>query len=277
MSQPATGAERVWVPWTRLLGPLLSWRLPVRVLERNVLAYRRSWLIFVAGFLEPLLFLLAIGIGVGELAGDVTGPSGQPISYRLFVAPGLLAISAMNGVVFDATFNFFFKFKYAHTYDAMLATPVGVRDVTRGELSWTLVRSGIYATGLLVTMLALGLVESWWAVLAVPAALLIGFGFAGVGFAATTFMRSFVDFDFINVAILPLFLFSGTFFPLSQYPGVLEAIVRITPLYQGVAIERALVLGDLDWTLLLHAAYLAAMGVIGMRVATRRMSRLLQP
>ena len=269
--------QRVRVPQTRLLGPLLAWRLPLRIVERNVLAYRRSWLIFVAGFLEPMLFLLAIGIGVGELAGDVSGPGGQAIPYDVFVAPGLLAVSAMNGVVFDATFNFFFKFKYARTYDAMLATPVGVRDVTRGELSWTLVRSGIYATGFLVTMVALGLVESWWAVLAVPAALLIGYGFAGAGFAATTFMRSFIDFDFINVAILPLFLFSGTFFPLSQYPAALEAIVRITPLYQGVAIERALILGDLDWTLLVHAAYLLAMGAIGMRVATRRMGRLLQP
>ena len=251
-------------------------RRPWRIVERNLLAYRRSWLVFVSGFVEPVFYLFAIGVGVGALAGDVSGPDG-PIPYRLFVAPGMLAVSAMNGVVFDATFNFFFKFKYAKTYDAMLATPVGVRELIRGEMAWSLLRAATYALIFLATMLAFGLVESWWAILAVPAAVLIGFAFAGAGFAATTFMRSFVDFDYVNVFIIPLFLFSATFFPLSQYPSAVQVIVRLTPLYQGVAIERGLVLGDVRWSLLANVAYLVVMGAVGMRIAARRMGRLLQP
>ena len=140
-----------------------------------------------------------------------------------------------------------------------------------------MLRGAVYSSGFLVTMLVFGLVPSWWAVLAVPAAVLIGFGFAGAGLAATTFMRSFIDFDYVNMAVVPLFLFSATFFPLSRYPGALEAIVRVTPLYQGVVLERALVLGDLHATLVLNAAYLVAMGWLGLRVATRRIGRLLQP
>lgn len=250
---------------------------PWHVVERNVTAYRRAWLMFVSGFAEPLLFLLAVGMGVGALAGDITGPGGEAIPYQLFVAPAMLAVSSMNGVVFDATFNFFFKYKYAGIYETILATPVSVRELLRGELFWNLIRSAVYSSVFLVVMLALGLIESPWAVLALSAALLIGFGFAGVGYAATTFMRSFVDFDYVNAVILPLFLFSGTFFPVSQYPGALEWVVRCSPLYQGVALQRALILGDLSWTLVLNVAYLAVMGYVGLRIATHRMGKLLQP
>ena len=94
-------------------------------------------------------------------------------------------------------------------------------------------------------MLIMGLVGSWWALLALPAAVLISFGFAGAGIAATTFMRSWTDFDFVNLALIPMFLFAATFFPLSQYPTGLQWVVRCTPLYQGVALERGLTTGQL--------------------------------
>jgi len=110
-----------------------------------------------------------------------------------------------------------------------------------------------------------------------PAALLIAFGFAGAGIAATTFMRSWTDFDFVNLALIPMFLFAATFFPLSQYPDALQVVVRCTPLYQGVAIERGLTTGQLEWSMLLNAAYLVVMGTVGLRVATARLRRLLQP
>ena len=252
------------------------WR-PVRIVERNALAYRRIWYVFLTGFAEPILYLLSIGVGVGGLVGDLPGAGGRPVSYETFVAPGLLAAAAMNGAIFDTTFNFFVKFKYMHTYDAMLATPLEVDEVATGEVAWALLRGTIYATGFLVTMLALGLVESGWAVLAVPGAVLIGLGFAGAGLAATTWMRSFIDFDYVNLAIVPLFLFSATFFPLSRYPDALSWVVRCTPLYQGVALERGLVLGDIRWTLLLNAAYLGVMGWVGIRIASARLGRLLQP
>ena len=249
---------------------------PMRVIERNALAYRRMWLVFITGFGEPLLFLLSIGVGVGGLVGTID-VAGHAVPFKSFVAPALMAAAAMNGAVFDVTFGFFYKFKYAKTFDAMLATPLGIRDVALGEMGWALLRGTIYAAFFLATMVALALVESWWAVLAVPAAMLIGFGFAGSGMAATTYMRSFVDFDKVNLVFIPLFLFSATFFPLSRYPAGVEWIVRATPLYQGVALERGLCLGDISWTLLAHAAYLAAMGAIGTRIAVRRLSKLLQP
>ena len=249
----------------------------LRVVERNVLAYRRMWLAFVTGLFEPLLYLLSIGIGVGGLVGKVPGPGGQPIPYDQFVAPGLMAAAAMNGAVLDTTFNFFFKFKYAHTYDAMLATPLEVGDVAQGELTWALIRGAIYSAAFLLTMLVLGLVGSWWAVLALPAAALIAFGFAGAGIAATTYMRSWTDFDFVNLALIPMFLFAATFFPLSQYPVGLQWVVRCTPLYQGVALERGLTTGQLTWTMLLNVTYLTILGTVGLRVATRRLRQLLQP
>jgi lipooligosaccharide transport system permease protein len=249
----------------------------VRVVERNTIAYRRMWLAFVTGLVEPLLYLLSIGIGVGGLVGKVPGPGGQPIPYEQFVAPGLMAAAAMNGAVLDTTFNFFFKFKYAHTYDAMLATPLEVGDVARGELLWALIRGGVYSAVFLVTMLLMGLVSSWWAVLALPAAVLIAYAFAGAGIAATTFMRSWTDFDFVNLALIPMFLFAATFFPLSQYPTGVQWVVRCTPLYQGVALERGLTTGQLTWTMLLNVTYLAALGTIGLRIATRRLKHLLQP
>ncbi|HEX6235811.1 MAG TPA: ABC transporter permease [Acidimicrobiales bacterium] len=249
----------------------------LRVVERNVRSYLRMWPAFVSGFVEPVFYLLSIGIGVGALVGDVPGPGGTPIRYEQFVAPAMMATAAMNGAVFDATYNFFFKFKYAKTFDGMLATPLNVHDVVRGELLWSLLRGTIYAVAFLVTMWALGLTPSAWSVLTVPTVMLIGFAFAGAGLAFTTFLRSFTDFDWINLTIMPLMLFSATFFPIDRYPDAVGALVRLSPLYQGVAIQRGLVLGELSGWLLVHAAYLAAMGWLGLRVAGRRLGRLLQP
>lgn len=257
-----------------LLSPVLS-RRAARVLERNVLAYRRMWYVFLTGFIEPILYLLSIGVGVGRLVGPLSAGGTHVVSYREFVAPGLLAVAAMQGAILDTTFNFFVKFKYVHTYDAMLATPLDPRDIAEGEVSWALLRGAVYAAAFTVTMASLGLVRSWWALAAVPAAVLIGFAFAGMGMGGTAFMRSWKDFDFVMLAILPLFLFSGTFSPLSAYPSTLRWVVRVTPLYQGVAIERSLVLGRLSWALVGHAAYLAVAGAVGVAVASRRMGRLL--
>ena len=260
----------------RVLPPLTGRQRPWRLVERNVRAYRRGWILFATGFFEPILFLLSIGIGVGELVGKLP-VGGHPVSYREFVAPGLLASAAMNGALLDTTFNFFIKYKYSHTYDAIVATPVGAGDIATGEITWALMRGAIYSTAFLFTMLLFGLVPSWWALLAVPAAVLIGFTFASIGLACTTYMRSWVDFDYVNVALVPLFLFSATFFPISQYPAGLQAVIRVTPLYQGVVLVRGLVLGQVEWTLLVHVAYLVIAGAIGLRIAARRIVRLLQP
>ena len=249
----------------------------VHVIERQLRVYRRYWAILLAGFADPILFLGSIGIGVGQLVHTLPGPAGRPVDYAVYVAPGLLATAAMNGAVIDTTFGFFVNYKYGHVYDGMLATPMRVLDVAIGEVAWSLLRGAAYSAVFLAVMAALGYVESPWALLALPVAVVIGMAFAAAGLAATTWMRSFVDFDFVNLGLVPLFLFSGVFFPLTRYPGWLQAVVRCTPLYQGVEVERRLILGALEPTMLLHVAYLLLMAVAGVAVASRRLSRLLQP
>jgi lipooligosaccharide transport system permease protein len=246
-----------------------------RLVERNVMTYRRTWIVLVSGFFEPLFYLLGIGFGIGALVGNVTGPDGHAISYGVFVAPGLLASSAMNGAIYDSTFNIFFKLRYAKTYDAILSTPLGINDIAVGEITWALIRGTLYAIGFLAVMLLLGLVESPWVILALPAAMLIGFAFAAVGMAATTWVRSWTDFDYVFVVTLPLFLFSSTFYPLSVYPEPLRTIVSLTPLSRCIDLLRSLALGQLSPVLLVDVAYLLVMGGVGLWVVSRRLDKLL--
>ena len=245
------------------------------LVERNVYVYRHTWMYILSGFFEPLFYLGSIGFGLGALVGTVNGPGGLPISYQLFVAPGLLASAAMNGAIMEGTFNFFFKLRYNKTFDAILATPLSAGDVAVGELVWALIRGGIYAIAFLIVMAILGLIVSPWLVLALPAALLIGFAFGAVAMAATSFMRTWQDFDLIQLVILPMFLFSGTFYPIDAYPEALRVLVQLTPLYQGVDLLRSLAVGHLDGVLLGRVAYLAIMGVAGLWVVSRRLDKLL--
>ena len=262
-------------------GPVLRvWpavgRRAARLFERNVVVYRSSWLILASGLAEPLFYLGSVGLGFGHLVGTVPVDGGT-VPYTDFVAPALLAASAMNGAIFDSTFNVFFKIKYMKTYDAVLATPVAPLDIAVGEVAWSLTRGLIYATAFLIVMLGMGLVHSWWAVLALPAASLVGFCFAGLGIAATCYMRSWQDFEFIQLVTLPMFLFSATFYPLSAYSPAIQHIVQVTPLYSGVALLRGLTLGQVGPETLLHAAYLAVLGVAGVAIASRRLGRRLLP
>jgi lipooligosaccharide transport system permease protein len=245
------------------------------LVERNIMSFRHGWIALVTGFAEPVFYLFSLGVGLGGLVRFVTTDGGQSVPYAHFVAPALLAASAMNGAVFDSTFNVFFKLKFARLYDSVLATPMGPRDVAVGEISWSLMRGGLYAAAFLVVAWLTGAVHSWWALLALPAATFIGFAFSAVGMFATTFMRSWVDFDYVTLAIQPMFLFSATFFPLATYPGAVQWVVRATPLYHGVALERALMLGEVGPGLLVHVAYLAALGLLGLVGASRRIEKLL--
>jgi lipooligosaccharide transport system permease protein len=253
----------------------LGGRRSAHLVERNARAYGHTWVMMLSGFFEPLFYLLSIGVGLGRLVGTVAGPGGHPVGFTSFVAPALLATSAMNGAVADSTFNVFFKMKYAKLYDSVLATPMRADEVALGEIGWALIRGGIYAVAFMTVMLAMGLVHSAWAVAALPTALLIGFAFAGAGMAATTFMRSWQHFEFIMLATLPMFLFSTTFYPLSVYPRAIQVVVECTPLYQGIELLRGLTLGAVGPSLLWRAAYLAVMGSAGLYVAGRRISKLL--
>ena len=247
----------------------------LRLVERHARAYGRAWLVFISGVFEPLFYLLSVGLGLGVLVGKVPGPGGQLIPYREFVAPGLLAVSSMNGAMYDSTFNVFFRLKYDKLYDAVLATPMRPTQVALGEIGWALIRGTIYAIAFIGVMLALDLVHSPWAVLDVPVAVLIGFGFAAIGMFGTTFMKSWQDFDYVILASMPLFLFSATFYPLSVYPRPAQIVIEWTPLYQGVVLLRDLTLGVVGPGLLWRAAYLAALGVAGLYASGRRIGKLL--
>lgn len=252
-------------------GGLGGGRRGTRLVERNLTVYRHTWVVLLSGFVEPLIYLLGIGYGVGSLVGTVSGQT----SYRVFVAPALMATSAVYGVIYEVTFNVFYKMRYAKLYDAVLATPMGIADIAVGEVAWALLRGTLYAVGFVVVMAALGLVVSPWGVFAVPAAVLIGFCFGTVGIAATTWMRGWTDFDAIQLVVLPLFLFSATFYPLDVYPAALQGVVELSPLYHGVHLIRGLTTGDAGPGLLLDVLYLVAMGLAGLAVASRRLRRLL--
>jgi lipooligosaccharide transport system permease protein len=276
------GVTTVRSGYSRVLPPLGDLRRlrtapqgSLKLIERHARVYRHVWLVFVSGVAEPLFYLLSIGIGLGALVGKVAGPGGELVPYREFVAPGLLAVSAMNGAMYDSTFNVFFRLKYAKLYESVLATPVGPFEVALGEIGWALLRGTLYAVAFELVMTFMGLITSWWALFAVPVAVLVGFAFAAAGMAATTFMRSWQDFDYVLLISLPLFLFSTTFYPLSVYPRVVGVIVECTPLYQGVTLLRDLVLGDPGYDLLWRALYLLVMGIAGLSVAARRIAKLL--
>jgi lipooligosaccharide transport system permease protein len=250
-------------------------RRSARLIERNLYVYKHGWLVIVSGFVEPLFYLLGIGFGLGALIGTINGPAGQPISYQLFVAPALLTTAAMNGAINESTFNFFFKLNYNKTFASILATPLSPGDIALGELGWALIRGGLYALGFMAVMALFGLVVTPWVLLAVPAALLVGFAFGAVGMAATSFMKTWQDFDLIQLVVLPLFLFSGTFYPVDAYPDTLRVIVQLTPLYQGVDLIRSLAVGAISPILLFHVAYLSLMGIGGLAITSRRIDLLL--
>ncbi|TAM81180.1 MAG: ABC transporter [Jatrophihabitans sp.] len=245
------------------------------VLERAFKVYRRGWMLIFSGFFEPLFYLFSLGTGLHSLVGTVIGPGGHPISYSAFIAPALLASSAMNGAIYDSTMNVFFKMKYGKIYDGMLATSLGPMDVAIGEIAWALIRGGLYSAGFLVVMFAMGLTASLWALALLPAALLIAFAFGAVGMSVTTYMKTIQDLDMVQVVILPMFLFSGTFYGLDVYPRWLQIAVECLPLNQGIELLRGLNAGVLDAAMLGHVAYFAAMAAAGVVVTSRRLDKLL--
>jgi lipooligosaccharide transport system permease protein len=245
------------------------------VLQRAFRVYSKAWLLILTGFFEPLFYLFSLGNGLKTLVGTVTGPGGRPITYAAFIAPALLAASAMNGAIYDSTMNVFFKIKHAKLYDGMLATSLGPLDVAMGEIGWALIRGGLYSAGFLVVMLALGLTASPWAVLMLPAALLVAFGFASVGMALTGYMRSFQDLEMVQLIVLPMFLFSGTFYGLSVYPAWLRFVVECLPLNHAIELMRGLNAGVFDWSMLGHVGYFVVMAAVGVVVTARRLDRLL--
>ncbi|MEO2135518.1 ABC transporter permease [Microbacterium sp.] len=248
---------------------------PGAVVQRGLIAARSSsWAVVLSGFFEPVFYLASMGIGLGALIGDVETAQGAGVSYAAFIAPALLAVSAMNGAIYDSTWNVFFKLNYGKLYEGMLATSLGPLDVALGEILYALLRGLAYATGFMIIMQILGLNLAWTAVLALPAVVLIAFGFASLGMAVTSYMKTFQQMDWINFVLLPMFLFSATFYPITVYPGWVQQIVMALPLWHGVELIRGLTTGILNVDMLWHVLYYAVMIAIGLVFTTKRLRAL---
>jgi lipooligosaccharide transport system permease protein len=247
------------------------------LVRRNALVYRHAWrgsLFF--SFLQPLLFLLALGVGLGGLIDAQGGlPGGLPFLH--FLAPGLLAATCMQTASFESSFPIAGKMTWRRNYEAIVATPMGVTDVVLGELLWVGVRLTMVAAVFLGVLAIFGVPRSPMALLAVPAAVLTGLAFAAPIMAYAGWIDSSATFNaMFRFVITPLFLFSGVFFPVSRLPEALQAAAWATPLFHGVELTRALVLdAPFSPAWIAHVAYLLALMAAGLAAARRTFRRKL--
>jgi lipooligosaccharide transport system permease protein len=248
-----------------------------RVLQRNLLVYRRTWRGSLFGsFLTPLLYLTAMGIGLGSLVASGGSALLGGVDYLHFLGPGILASSCMQTASFESTYPIMGKIAWRRNYEAILATPMQVHHLLIGELSWIGFRLTTMATVFMVVLTLFGIPRSPLAVLAIPAAVITGLCFAApiIAFSATRTNDSGFAALF-RFVINPLFLFSGTFFPVSQLPDQVEWVAAATPLYHGVALVRGAVLDSIPASWPLHVAYLvvflAATGYLAFRLLRRRL------
>ncbi|MCC6618445.1 MAG: ABC transporter permease [Chloroflexi bacterium] len=271
LSRPigAPGGGALAIAWSRV------WRAR-RLVERNIMVYRHQWLIIFSGVFEPIFYLAGIGLGLGGIVQTVPLADGRLVAYAAFVAPALLATAAMNGAVFETIFNVFFKLNFAKTYDGVLATPMGITEIAIGEMLWALMRSALYAVAMFFIMWAFGLILSPWGVLMIPAALLVAAAFSAAGLAGTSYLRSVNDFDVpMGLIVMPMFLFSGTFFPISIYPWFIQAFMQATPLYHSISLIRGLSTGIVGPAQAWDLVYLVAFFAFFMWLAMRQMERKL--
>jgi lipooligosaccharide transport system permease protein len=270
ISRPAASAPNpLATAWERI------WRAR-RLVERNIMVYRHQWIIILSGVFEPIFYLIGIGLGLGGFIPDLTLSDGREVSYLTYVAPALVATAAMNGAVFETIFNIFFKLNYAKTYEGVLATPMGIAEIAIGEMMWALMRAALYAVAMFVIMGVLGLILSPWGLLIVPAALLVAAAFAAAGLAGTSYLRTVNDFDIpMGLIVMPMFLFSGTFFPIDIYPEPIQWLMQINPLYHSISLMRGLSTGIVGWQQLWDFAFLATLFALCMWLAMRQMERKL--
>ena len=244
---------------------------PVRMVQRNALVYRRVWRgSAFSSFLQPTLFLLAMGLGVGAMidAGGATLPGG--VRYVDFLAPGLLAATAMQSASFESSWPVLGRFWWHRNYQAITATPMGVVDLVVGELAWIAVRLTTIAVAFISVMFAFGIPRSWHVVFAIPAVVLTGLAFSApiMAFAAAVKTgRGNVFNVLFRFVITPLFLFSGVFFPIERLPDVLERLAWFTPLFHGVELARGLTLDSVPASWMVHVAFLFGLLAAGALVA----------
>jgi lipooligosaccharide transport system permease protein len=250
--------------------PPAEGRMWDRALSYWWMSYRRTWRgTLFSGFLSPLFFLLSMGFLLGSLVDRSNGGGVGGVSYLAFVAPGVLAAQAMQTAIGESTWSVLGAVKWQRQYHAMLAGPLGVTDVLVGHLAYVAIRVSITSAVFVLVAGVLGAFESWWVLAALPVALLTGMAFAVPTFAFSARTEADGGFNVLfRFIVMPLFLFSGTFFPVSQLPAVLQPIAYVTPLWHGVDACRDLALGQATVLGVLgHVAYLLLWVVVGFAVA----------
>jgi lipooligosaccharide transport system permease protein len=245
------------------------------LVERNVMIYRHTWPLLLGLVIEPVVYLIAFGLGLGQMIGPIAG-LGRGVSYCAYVAPALLATTAMNGSMNETALTMFAKLRVNRIYDAILSTPVTVRDVAFGEVGWAALRGVLATVSFLCVITLFGLVHSFWALLVLPGSALVGFAFAAVGLATVTYLRDSEDFQLIQLVMLPMFLFATTFYPLGIYPRPVQILVECLPLYQGIQLLRLPALGVVGPQVAAAAVYLALLGVAAFLLGERRLTRSLR-
>ena len=229
-------------------------KLAFRAWQREVTLYKRIWpSTILSTLLDPVMYLLALGFGLGAYVGSIQG---RP--YLEFIAPGLVASSVMYAAVFEAAWNSYVRIFVERSYESMMATPAELEDVVAGEALWGATRAFIYSIVMLVVLTAFGLVHSWWALLVPPVAFLAGLTFFMLGISYTVRCRHMDQLTFLfTLGVTPMFLFSGIFFPLEGLPQPVQVAAWFSPLFHLVSAVRALAFGDVGVATLGHAAWLA--------------------
>jgi lipooligosaccharide transport system permease protein len=231
----------------------LSYRV-VKVWRRNLVTFMKTWRVnFIPPFLEPVLYLLALGLGVGSFIESIDG-----ISYARFIAPALVSISTMNASFFECTYSSYVRMYYQKTFDAIIATPLSIEEVIAGELVWGATRSIIYATLMLPVLVFFDVVDLPTSFLIIPFAFLTGLLFAGIAMCFTAITPSIEALNYPSfLFITPMFLFSGTFFPLTLLPEAVQyAAYALLPLTHIVIINRSFTLGTFDPAILLSLLWI---------------------
>jgi lipooligosaccharide transport system permease protein len=252
---------------------------PLRMVRRNALVYRRTWRGSVfSNFLQPTLYLMAIGVGLGAMIdrGRVALPGG--VTFLQFLAPGLLAASAMQSAAFESSYPILGKITWHRNYEAIGATPMSIGDILLGELAWMALRLTTIACAFMLVLTAFGVPRSPMALLAIPVAVLTGLAFSAPIIAWAATLKSSANFNVIfRFGITPLFLFSGVFFPITRMPLWAQRVAWCTPLFHGVELARGLVLNTIEspvWVV--HVGYLVAMCLVGTLAGLRTLRRRLQ-
>lgn len=245
-----------------------------RVWRRNFTVYGKTWKIsFLPPLLEPMLYILAFGVGLAVMVGQVP-LGGRTLSYTAFIAPALVAVAIMYNAFFECTYNSFVRMYYQKTFDALLATPLNLEEIILGEMLWAATKSVIAATLMGLVISLFGYFEYPGALLLVPLAALGGLFFAGFGMICTALVPGIETFNLpIFLGITPMFLFSGTFFPLNNLPGWAQSFAQLLPLTHLVALVRGCALGLWSGELLLSLLYLVLAAALLLPLAIALMVR----